>query len=251
MTQDDAGGSTTPGADPFLYETDPAFVEYFNAWLRGEVDLDSEVLGGRTRQLVRIAAVIAANGQARFPVLADAALDIGVTPVELKEIVYQAVAYVGYATVSDFLRITNDVLRDRGVELPLPDQSTTTPETRVERGRALQEQIFGVDQIAAMYADAAADEQHLQRYLSGNAFGDTLARGGLSLQERGLLTFAMLVALSGVDAQVRAHVRGNLDVGNDRATLLAALTAIVPVIGYPRTLNGLAAINAITAEEAR
>jgi 4-carboxymuconolactone decarboxylase len=49
---------------------------------------------------------------------------VGVTPVEAKEIVYQAVPYVGLGRVFDVLHATNDVLTERGVELPLPGQST-------------------------------------------------------------------------------------------------------------------------------
>ena len=41
---------------------------------------------------------------------------------------YQAVPYVGLAKVFDFLHATNEVLTERGVALPLPGQSTTTPE---------------------------------------------------------------------------------------------------------------------------
>jgi 4-carboxymuconolactone decarboxylase len=63
-----------------------------------------------------------------------AALTVGVTPVEAKEIVYQAVPHVGMAKVFDFLHATNDVLRGRGVELPLSGQSTTTPEDRAAKG---------------------------------------------------------------------------------------------------------------------
>ena len=44
----------------------------------------------------------------------------------------------------------------------------------------------------------------------------------------------------------RGHVDANLRVGNTRARLLAVLTVLVPFIGYPRTLNGLAAVNDIT-----
>ena len=48
-----------------------------------------------------------------------------------------------------------------------------------------------------MYAARADDEQHIQRYLSANCFGDYVARAGIDLQTRELLTFAMLVALGG------------------------------------------------------
>jgi 4-carboxymuconolactone decarboxylase len=45
-------------------------------------------------------------------------------------------------------------------------------------------------------------------------------------------------------------VAGNVRVGNGRAVLLDALSQLVPYIGYPRTLNGLAAINEIAPAEA-
>ena len=61
--------------------------------------------------------------------MAGAGLTVGLTPVELKEIVYQAVPYVGMAKVFDFLHAANDMLSERGVQLPLPGQSTTTPAT--------------------------------------------------------------------------------------------------------------------------
>ena len=70
---------------------------------------------------------------------------------------------------------------------------------------------------------------------------------GLDVRTRELVTFSMLVALGGADPQVKGHVAANLNVGNDRAALLGVLTVLVPFIGYPRTLNGLNAVNDITA----
>ena len=69
---------------------------------------------------------------------------MGVTAVEIKEIVYQAVPYVGMAKVLDFLLATNEVLKENGVEFPLPNQSTTTPEDRAEKGLAMQKQIIAL-----------------------------------------------------------------------------------------------------------
>src|SRR5207244_75373 len=96
------------------------------------------------------------------------------------------------------------------------------------------------------YASAPDDEQHFQRFLSANCFGDYVTRSGTDVRTRELLTFAMLVSLGGCDPQVRGHVAANLNVGNDRGMLLSVLTQLLPFIGYPRTLNGLAAINEVT-----
>ena len=234
-----------------LARTDPEFIAYFDNFAFGETVVDAAALDDsvdlHTRLLVQLAATLAVGGLTEFEVLATAGLaNAGVTPVELKELVYQAVAYVGLARAYDYLHAVNDILAAAGVELPLPGQATSTPETRHEQGREVQERIVGAGRVDEMHAAAPPDNKHFQRYLTGNCFGDTVARGGLDLPTRELLTFAMLAALGGADNQVRGHVAGNLNVGNTRSRLLAVLTVLVPFIGYPRTLNALTAINDIT-----
>jgi 4-carboxymuconolactone decarboxylase len=85
----------------------------------------------------------------------------------------------------------------------------------------------------------------MQRLLSANCFGDHYTRAGIDLKTRELLTFAMLAAHGGCDPQVRGHVAANVNVGNDRRVLLAVITQLLLFMGYPRTLNALAAINEI------
>src|SRR5437764_457354 len=92
--------------------------------------------------------------------LLDDGRTLVVATAEAKEVVYQAVPYVGMAKVFDFLHATNDVLTERGVGLPLPGQFTTTPETRLEKGLTVQKQIVGADRVDALYANAPEDEQH-------------------------------------------------------------------------------------------
>ncbi|MFZ0529834.1 MAG: carboxymuconolactone decarboxylase family protein [Propionicimonas sp.] len=231
-----------PGRTSTLGQTDPELIEYFDNFAFDEVPAHSD-LELRTRLMVQLAALIAAQATSEYRVLLGAALTNGVTPVEAKEIVYQAVAYVGMGKVYDFLHVTNDVLTERGVALPLPGQSTTTPATRAELGLAVQKRIVGSSAVDQMYAAAPADEQHLQRWLSANCFGDHYTRTGIDVPTRELLTFAMLVAHGGCDPQVRGHVAANLNVGNSRAVLIDVLSQLLPFIGYPRTLNGLRAVD--------
>ncbi len=174
-----------------------------------------------------------------------AALTAGVTPVEAKEIVYQAVPYVGMGKVFDFLHATNDVLTARGVALPLAGQSTTTPETRAAKGLAVQKEIVRTDSVDAMYAGAPDDTLHLQRYLSANCFGDHYTRTGLDLRTRELLTFAILISLGGCEPQAKGHVAANRNVGNDRTILLSVATQLLPSIGYPRTLTAVRLIDEV------
>jgi len=233
-----------PGHVSTLKVTDPELIEIFDNFAFGET-LRHTSLDTRTRLMVQLAALIACQALNEYRVMLGAALTSGVTPVEVKEIVYQAVPYVGMGKAFDFIHATNDVLTERGIALPLAGQSTTTPDTRAERGRAVQEQIAGADRVQRMYASAAADEAHFQEFLSANCFGDHVARTGIDVPVRELLTLAMLVSLGGCDPQVKGHVAANLNVGNDRQTLISVITVLLPFIGYPRTLNALAAINEI------
>jgi 4-carboxymuconolactone decarboxylase len=233
-----------PGHVSTLKVTDPELIEVFDNFAFDEV-LRQAALDTRTRLMVQLAALIGCQGLSEFRVMLGAALTAGVTPVEAREIVYQAVPYAGMGKAFDFIHATNEILTERGVQLPLAGQATTTPATRSELGRAVQEQIVGPDRVERMYAAAAADDLHFQAFLSGNCFGDYLTRGGISVPVRELLTFAFLAALGGCDAQVRGHVAANLKVGNSREKLLGVLTVLVPFIGYPRTLNALAAVNEV------
>ncbi len=229
-----------------LQQTDPELIELFDNWAFGEL-LEDPTLDVRTRLLVQLAAMIACGATSEYRVMLGAALGVGVTPVEVKELVYQAVPYVGMARVFDFLHVTNALLTELGVALPLPPQSTTTPETRFERGLAVQRRALGAATVARLSTESPADQLHLQRHLSANCFGDYLTRTGLELKVRELLTLSMLASLGGCEPQLAGHVAANLAVGNDRAVLISAVTHLLPFIGYPRALNALRVITQGTA----
>ena len=213
-----------PGHVSTLAVTDPEFIETFDNFAFDEV-LRHGNIDVRTRLMVQLAAIIACQALREYRVMLGAALTVGVTPVEAKEILYQAVPYVGMAKVFDFIHATNEVLTERGIKLPLPGQSTTTPENRAEKGLAVQKQIIGDDVAEKLYASAPADLLHIQRYLSANCFGDNYTRTGIDVPTRELLTFSMLAALGGCEPQVKGHVAANLRVGNDRGRLIDVLTS--------------------------
>jgi 4-carboxymuconolactone decarboxylase len=228
-----------------LAVTDPELIETFDNFAFDEVLRESK-LDLRTRLMVQLAAIIGCQALTEYRLMLGAALNVGVTPTEAKEVLYQSVPYVGIANAIDFLHITNDVLKDRGIKLPLPPQSTTTPEDRMEKGLAVQKQIIASDVIEKLYANSPKDQMHIQRFLSANCFGDNYTRSGIDIPTRELLTLSILAALGGCDPQVKGHVAANLNVGNDRARLIDVVTQLLPFIGYPRTLNALRAIDEVT-----
>jgi len=232
-----------PNYESTLQKTDPEFIELFDNWAFDEVIRQSQ-LNTKTRVMMILASTIASQALGEYMVMVGAALNVGVVPVVIKEILYQSVPYVGVAKVFDFLHATNAVFQEKGIELPLEGQSTTTAETRLEKGVAAQKAIFG-EAIDKMRQQAPKDQLHIQDFLGANCFGDYYTRNGIDLKTRELLTFAMLISLGGCEPQVKGHVNGNLRIGNDRTRLIDVVTQLLPYIGYPRTLNALRAIDEV------
>lgn len=231
-----------------LETTDPDFSELFSRFAGDEVIHEpGKTLDERTRYMAVLAAVLGCQGRELFREILPQALDAGVTPVEVKEIVYQATAYLGIGRNYPFLNITNEVLEAHGVNLPLPGQATTTPEDRVQKGEDKQVELFGESYRGAA-SRGPEESRHINRWLAGNCFGDYYTRKGLDNRQREMITFCFIAAQGGCEPQLAGHTAGNLGVGNDKQFLINVISQCMPYIGYPRTLNALRVINEVCKE---
>lgn len=231
-----------------LETTDPDFSELFSRFAGDEVIHEpGKTLDERTRYMAVLAAVLGCQGRELFREILPQALDAGVTPVEVKEIVYQATAYLGIGRSYPFLNITNEVLEAHGVNLPLPGQAATTPEDRVQKGEDKQVELFG-DSYRGAASRGPEESRHINRWLAGNCFGDYYTRKGLDNRQREMITFCFIAAQGGCEPQLAGHTAGNLGVGNDKQFLINVISQCMPYIGYPRTLNALRVINEVCKE---
>ena len=181
-----------------LRKTDPEFMECFVHFALDEVvNEPGQELEPVTRNMAILATLLGCQGVDAFHEMLPCALDAGVSPVMAKEIVYQAVDYLGFGRVLPFLKATNEVLASRGVALPLEGQATTTTETRLEKGVQAQVDIFGPQMQEAWKAG------HINRWLAANCFGDYYTRRGLTLAQREMMTFCFL-APGEVDVPLRS-----------------------------------------------
>ncbi len=218
--------------------TDPEFVERVEHFTFDEVVTDPEQqLDEETRWLAILSALIGAQSAEAFRKLLPQALDAGLSPVAVKETVYQAVDYLGLGRMLPFLDSTNTVFSARSIALPLEGQATTTMDDRLEKGAQAQAAIFGEQMLEAWKAGT------VNRWLAANCFGDYYTRGGLDLKARELITFCFLAAQGGCEPQLVAHSQGNMNLGNDKDFLLRVVAQILPYIGYPRSLNAITCIN--------
>ena len=226
------------------HQTDPEFTERFEHFAFDEVvNEPGQQLDDTTRYLAILATLLGCQGIEEFGAVLPRALDAGVTPVMVKETVYQAVDYLGIGRVRPFLDAVNAELTARGVALPLAGQATTTMADRLEKGAQAQAAIFGPHMLEAW------KQGHINRWLAANCFGDYYTRTGLDLAQRELITFCFLAAQGGCEPQLTAHAGGNMNLGNDAAFLTRVVSQCLPYIGYPRSLNAIACIG--KAAEAR
>lgn len=236
-----------PGSKSTLSETDPEFIERFDNFAFDEVvnqktGNDDEQLDDKTRFMVILATLLGCQGIDEYKAILPAALNFGVTPVEVKEIVYQATAYLGIGRAFPFLNATNEILTACGVSLPLEGQAKTTTDTRLERGVQAQVDIFG-EGMKEFYKSGPDESRHINRWLADNCFGDYYTRGGLDYKQREMVTFCYLSAQGGCESQLIAHAGANLNVGNSKQFLINVVSQCLPYIGYPRSLNALRCVN--------
>ncbi|KJZ85338.1 MULTISPECIES: carboxymuconolactone decarboxylase family protein [Clostridium] len=227
-----------------LMTSDSEFYEIMKRFIYGEVWQHGN-LEPKIRELIIISVNITNNNMEQCAEHVEAALNIGISPVEIKETLYQCAPYVGFSKVQNAIVVTNQIFEEKGVKLPLENQSTTTENNRIAKGIEVQKSIFGSKNIDNLRANAPDNLKHIQDYLSGYCFGDICGRNGLDIKIRELITFIIIATLGGCENQLRAHIGGNAAIGNDKETLLNVITQCMPYIGFPRTLNAITCINEV------
>lgn len=179
--------------------TDPDFIERLLYFTVNEV-VNIDDLNDKDRTMAILATLIGCQGVNLYRNMLKASLNKMITPIEAKEIVYQAVNYLGIGRVYNFLTITNEVFKECGIVLPLKNQAKTTLETRLKQGIKAQVDIFGGN-MKDFWKSGADDCKHMNRWLAENCFGDYYTRGGLDLRQREMITFCFIAAQGGCENQ--------------------------------------------------
>lgn len=224
-----------------LEKNDPEFMELFKNFAFDEV-IHQAKLDDKTRFIAIMAALVGSQSTDLYRKMLPAALNLGVTPVEIKEIVYQATAYIGFGKVFPFLEITNEVFDSKGISLPIESQATTNSENRREAGSQVQVEIFG-ENMRDFWKSGPDESRHINYWLAANCFGDYYTRSGLDNQQREMITFCFLMAQGGCELQLTSHAAANMRIRNDKKFLIQIISQCLPYIGYPRSLNALRCVN--------
>lgn len=225
------------GMKSSLNGTDPEFVEILSNFSQDETVSVSR-LTEKEQMLSILSVLLGCQGIGEFWNMLHAALNMEIDPIAIKEVIYQATAYLGIGRTYDFLVAANQIMEQHGIKLPLVPQGTTNAKTRFEDGLARQVELFG-ENMAKRQTNGPVLRRNINRWLADNCFGDYYTRNGLNDQEREMITFCFILAQGGCENQLRGHTAGNLGVGNDKEKLYSVVEQCLPYIGYPRSLNAM------------
>ena len=223
-----------------LKQSDTEFYNIMENFIN-EVSNKSELLSNKQKELIKIVSLITQQSKELLLYEIENALSLRLTPIEIKEAVYQCAPYSGFPRTIDAINIVNKVFEKNNIHLPLEKQSTVTKQTIFEKGLTAQTTIFG--QAMREIADGE-NTPNPYYYLITNCFGDYYTRNGLDLKTREMLTLCILINL-GTESQIKSHINGNVNMGNNKAFIQEMIYQCLPYCGYPRTLNALNCLNEV------
>ena len=193
-------------------------------------------LSSRDRSVVTVAALVARNSSIEMEHHFGLALDNGVTPAELSEIITHLAFYAGWASATLGASIAKAVFAVRGIT---PDQLPSAAGD-----------LLPIDPVAEAQRAAAVDHsvgpifQGLVDYTATLLFHDLWLRPALAPRDRSLVTVSALVAVGQV-AQITFHLGKAMDNGLTQDQAAEVITHLAFYAGWPNAMSAVPVAKAV------
>jgi 4-carboxymuconolactone decarboxylase len=187
-------------------------------------------LAPRERSIVTLAALIARNQTIEMPFHLNLALDNGVKPREISEIITHLAFYSGWANAMSAVAVAKDVFAARNIGADQLPAASVTPlpideTTEAQRATRVQEQ-FG-----SFFPGVV-------QYTTDVLFRDLWLRPDLAPRDRSLVTVGALIA-SGQVAQIPYHLNRAMDNGLKQAEAAEVVAHLAFYAGWPNAFSAL------------
>ncbi|WP_430869587.1 carboxymuconolactone decarboxylase family protein [Cupriavidus basilensis] len=212
-----------------LRAVSPGFERYTTDTLLGDLWKRPD-LPPRDRSIVTLSTLIARNQAIELPYHLNLALDNGVKPGEISEIIIHLAFYSGWANATSAAAVAKDVFQRRGIgadQLPPASGGRLPLNETTEAQRA--------SQVSANFGSVAPG---VVQYTTDVLFRDVWLRPGLAPRDRSLVTVSSLIA-SGQVAQVAYHLNRAMDNGLTQAQASEVLTHLAFYAGWPNVFSAL------------
>jgi len=245
MAQESVGGGAMPRSASSLSLSDiqsvsPALGRYAeedvigNLWQRPQ-------LSRRDRSIVTVAVLIARSQAVDLKHHLGVALDNGVTPTEVSEIITHLAFYSGWSNALFAIVATKDVFKDRGItadQMPAasPQLLPLNEETECQRATGVEKNVGPIS-------------PGLVQFTTDPLFLDLWQRPGLAPRDRSLVTVSSLIA-SGQSTQITYHLNRAMDNGltAEEAGEVVAHTAFYA--GWPNAFSASSVVGEVLRSRA-
>jgi 4-carboxymuconolactone decarboxylase len=187
-------------------------------------------LAPRDRSVVTLAALIARNQAIELPDHLDLALDNGVAPREISEIITHLAFYSGWANAMTAVAAAKGVFAVRGISM---DQLPSASPRLLPLDEAAE-----ADRATRVAQQMGALMPGLVQYTTDVLFRDLWLRPDLTPRDRSLVTVSALIA-SGQVAQVTYHLNRAMDNGLTQTEATEVITHLAFYAGWPSAISAV------------
>jgi 4-carboxymuconolactone decarboxylase len=199
-------------------------------------------LNPRDRSIVTLSALITRNQTAEMPDYLNLALDNGVKPSEISEIVTHLAFYAGWGNAMTAVAVARDVFAVRNIAA---DQlSPASPQLLALNEAAEADRAKRVGELFGAIFPGVT------QYTTDVLFRDLWLRPGLAPRDRSLVTISSLVA-SGQIAQLNGHIPIGMNNGLTQSEISEALTHLAFYVSWPNVFSAMPVAKDVFEKRAR
>lgn len=212
-----------------LTNVTPALAAYTENILQDDV-WERDGLSARDRSIATLATLVARNDSAELPYHFNLALDNGVEPGEIAELITHLAFYSGWGNATSATELLAPVFEERGIsgdQLPGDDVEPLPLDEEAEEQRA----TF----VESEYGTTAPGVVH---FTTEALFLDLWLRPGLEPRDRSLVTVSALIANGNVE-QVPFHLNRAMDNGLTQEEASEVLTQLAFYAGWPNVFSAM------------
>jgi 4-carboxymuconolactone decarboxylase len=194
------------------------------------------------RMICTLAALGAVQRLPQLRRYVGAALNIGIEPLSVQEVLIQIGIYAGFSASEEALEVAAAVFIERKISIPTQASRDDALDTLSQRGSELLQQLHG---NRGFQGYAAPDNQvtgALYPAAIQYGYGEIWFRPGLDLRRRALCAVAGFTALR-LEGQVKKFGLSALNIGLDRIEVIEAVIQTAPFSGFAPALNALGALS--------
>ena len=234
-----AGGNPSHYALPGIDQLAPDLKRIVDESLWGSV-WTRPGLATEYRCFCTIAALTALGQMALLRRNIERALNLGVTPDQIVEVVIQMTFLVGIPSVESAMKLTKDIFEEQGIEY-VPSHIYNTDRTVEElhqNGLRIYDEQMGEPPLYPV-EDPESLENEVQRFIEEYHWGAIHDRPGLDPKSRALCSLSAMTVQGQYDRQIRRLIEGALHVG---ATPLEIMEVFFQLVFYGSYTNSRTAM---------